>query len=218
MAGEKAKAMRIVKFLEARYGMIRHRYRDPFRVLISCILSQRTSARNTAAACKKLFAVARTPGAVAKLPIAELQELIRPAGFWRGKARAIKETSKIIVKRYKGKVPRERKALLELPGVGWKTSAIVMSYGYGQPIIAIDVHCARIAKRIGIADEADDVETVREKLQRFFPRRKWLLINLSFVRFGREICLPRKPKCSACPFTTFCRASRTKRFAVQPFG
>jgi len=203
------KAERIVRFLENRYGPIRHGTRArPFKTLIGCILSQRTREENTARASRQLFAVADTPEKILKLPIRKLEKLVRPAGTYRQKARNIRETSKIILKKYCGKVPKDRGKLLKLPGVGWKTSAIVMSYGHGIPIIAVDTHVNRISKRLGIAKKTDSVEEVREKLQRFFPKKSWFVINLGFVRFGREICRTRRPGCETCPLRSICRYYR----------
>ncbi|MBU5557789.1 MAG: endonuclease III [Candidatus Aenigmatarchaeota archaeon] len=199
------RARRIIRFLEQRYGPIAHRYRgNPFRVLISCVLSQRTREENTEVASKALFAIAGTPQKISKLPLARLQKLIKASGTYRQKARHIRAISKIILEKYGGKVPRTRAELLTLPGVGWKTSAIVMSYGFGKPIIAVDTHVNRISKRLGIADEKDDVETVRKKLQAFFPRNKWLIINLAMISFGRDICLPRNPRCTICQLLSIC--------------
>jgi len=198
------RARRIVRFLKQRYR-IEHRFKsDPFKVLVSCIISQRTKEENTEKASEALFAVADSPESLAKLPIKEIEKAVKPSGTFRQKARRIKEVAKIIVEKYKGKVPKDRDALLSLPGVGWKTSAVVLSYGFGIPIIAVDTHVNRISKRLGIADEKDDVETVRKKLESFFDKKDWLVINLGFVNFGREICRPRNPKCEICPFKDIC--------------
>lgn len=205
-------ARQIIHFLEERYGPISHHYADsPFKVLISCVLSQRTREENTEVASRNLFTVADTPQKISKLPLARLQKMIRPSGTYRQKARHIKAIAKIILEKYHGSVPRNRTELLELPGVGWKTSAIVMSYGFGIPIIAVDTHVNRISKRLGIAKSDDDIETVRKKLQTFFPRNKWLVINIGMVRFGREICLPRNPRCNVCSLRSICRYWREKR-------
>lgn len=214
----------IIKFLEGFYkkriGSVHHE--DPFEVLISCVLSQRTREENTEIASENLFNAAKTPKKILKLSDKKLENLIRPSGFYRQKAKRIKQICKILLKDYRGKVPKTREELLKLPGVGWKTSAIVLSYGLGIPIIAVDTHVFRVSKRIGLVDEKADVEEVREELQEIFPRDKWYLVNLGFVNFGREICKPINPLCTKdknnCPFSGFCKAYRTKKFYISPSG
>jgi len=207
----------ITDFLEERYGPIKHRYReDPFKLLISCVISQRTRDETTERVSKKLMAVANTPAKIANLPMPKLQRLIKSSGPYRQKAKHIKAIAKIIMEKYHNRVPKDRAKLMELPGIGPKCSAIVLAYGFGVPIIPVDVNVNRIAKRLGIADERDGIETVREKLQKFFPRKTWLSINVDMVQFGREVCIPRRPRCSRCPFSCWCRAYRTGRFAVKP--
>jgi endonuclease-3 len=201
------------EYYEKRIGSIHHE--DPFQVLIRCVLSQRTREENTEVASKKLFKVAKTPNKILKLSNRNLEKLIKSSGFYRQKTKRIKQICKILLRDYKGKVPKTREELLKLPGVGWKTSAIVLSYGYGIPIIAVDTHVFRISKRLGLANEDDDVEEVRERLQNTFPKNKWYLVNLGFVNFGREICLPRFPKCNVCPLLKFCPYG--KNYGIKRF-
>jgi endonuclease-3 len=193
----------ILKVLE-NYFPKRLRWDSPFKVLISCILSQRTKEENTEKASKNLFAKADSPQKILSLRISELEKLIKSAGFYKQKARRIKAVCKILLEKYGGKVPSSRKELLSLPGVGFKTSAIVLSYGFGIPIIAVDTHVNRISKRLGLVKEKASVEEVRENLQKIFPKNKWFLVNLGFVNFGREVCKPIKPKCEICELKRIC--------------
>lgn len=197
---------RIIKVLEKYYkkrlGSV-HKT-SLFQVLISCILSQRTREESTAKASKQLFSVVKNPKEILKLPDKKLEKLIKPSGFYKQKSKNIKKLCRILLKKYNGKVPKTREELMKLPGVGWKTSAIVLSYGLGIPIIAVDTHVNRISKRLGLVNMNANVEEVRKELQKIFPKNKWFLINLGFVNFGREICLPRKPKHKICPFNKFC--------------
>jgi len=211
---------KILKFLEKRYGdelEVSHlRGRNIYELLVSTILSQRTRDENTAKACKQLFAVANTPEEIIKLPMKKLQKLIRVSGPYKQKAKRIKQVSKIILEKYNGKFPRDREALMEMPGIGFKTSAIVLMYGFDIPIIAVDTHVNRIPKRMGLVDKKAKIEEVREKLESMFPKNKWYLINYSLVNFGKEICKPINPQCDKfpCPFISFCRAYKTKDFKV----
>lgn len=185
--------------------MAKRWYREPFKVLIGCILSQRTREENTEAACAALFAVASTPEQILKLPVPKLQRLIKPAGLAKQKAPNIKRTCRILLEKYHGAVPADRQLLLELPGVGPKTADVTLCYGFGQPCIPVDVHVNRISKRLGLVGEEVKLEQVGGELQKIFLKEDWRLINRGFVLFGRDICLPRNPRCNTCPLRTLCR-------------
>lgn len=212
----------ILSFLESRYGKhidsSRMNNQEVFELLMETVLSQRTRDENSEKAAKQLFAVARTPRQIMKLPIKRLQNLIKISGPYRQKAKRIKHISKTILEKYKGKVPNTREELMKLYGVGYKTADIVLMYGFNIPSIAIDTHAFQVSKRIGLTDIKDDFEEVKEKLEKLFPKNKWYLINLGFVIFGKEICKPINPLCikdaSNCPFSGFCKAYKTKRFKV----
>jgi endonuclease-3 len=197
----------VVKFLKQRYGadITRRWYRDPFKVLIGCVLSQRTREENTDAACKALFTAASTPEQILGLPTLKLQRLIKPVGFAKKKALNIKRICRILLEKCHGKVPADREPLLELPGVGPKTADVTLCYAFGQPCIPVDTHVNRISKRLGLVEEEVKLEQVGDALQKIFPKGDWRLINRGFVLFGREICLPRNPKCGACPLKVLCR-------------
>ncbi len=208
----KGKAERVIEVLE-RYYRKRKRashFSSPFHVLISCVLSQRTREENTEKASLQLFSVADTPEKIASLPLEKIEELIKPAGFYREKAKRIKQISKIILEKYNGKVPETREELMKLPGVGLKTSAVVLSYGFGKDIIAVDTHVNRVSKRLGLVRKDADVEEVRQTLEKLFPRKKWKYVNLGFVNFGREVCKPLKPACTNCELKDVCRFYKTR--------
>lgn len=192
----------IIDFLESKYGKEKHFYYNPFKTLITCVLSQRTRDENTEKASRNLFRIAKTPKQILKLPDKKLQQLIKPSGFYRQKAKRIKQISKIILE--KGKVPKTKEELLGLPGVGFKTADVVLMYGYGMPSIPVDTHVNQISKRLGLVDQNAGVEGVRLKLESILPKNKWYLINHGFVRFGQEICLPRNPKCDVCFLLKIC--------------
>jgi len=212
----------ILNFLEKKYGKYiitsNLNNQEIFELLIGTILSQRTRDENSERAARQLFALARTPEQILNLPMRKLQGLIRISGPYRQKAKRIKQISKIILETYKGKIPNNREELMKLPGVGYKTSAIVLMYGFNKPTIAVDTHCNRIPKRIGLVDKKANVEEVRKKLESLFTKDKWYLINLGFVNFGKEICKPVNPLCikdsKNCPFLGFCKAYKTKRFKL----
>lgn len=202
-----SKSGEIVKFLKQRYGVeiARRWYRDPFMVLVGCVLSQRTREENTDAACKALFAVASTPKQILELSAPRLRQLITPAGLAKQKASNIGRICRILLEKWGGKVPADRASLLELPGVGPKTADVTLCYAFGQPCIPVDTHVNRISKRLGLVGEGIKLECVGGALQKIFSKKDWHLINRGFVLFGREICLPRNPKCGACPLKVVCR-------------
>lgn len=193
----------LIDFLEKRYGYPKFS-RDCFKLLVTTILSQRTRDENTRKASEKLFSVVREPKDILQLQTKKLESLIKPSGMYRQKAKKIREVSKILLERYKGKVPTTREELMSLPGVGYKTADIVLSYGFGVPTIAVDTHVAQISKRLGIVDEKADVEEIRKTLEKYIKGDKRFLVNIGLVRFGQEICTSRRPKCSICPLKGIC--------------
>lgn len=200
-------ARKLVKFLKRRYEIQvkkKLREKDVFKLLITTILSQRSRDENTEKAAKTLFSRVKTPKELLELKDKELENLIKPAGMYRQKAKMIKRVCKILLEKYDGKIPRTREELMKLPGVGYKTADVVLMYGFGIPSIAIDTHCNRISKRIGLVSEKASVEKVKRALESLIPKKDWYVVNLGLVQFGREICRPIKPRCSLCPISKNC--------------
>lgn len=203
------KIQKIIEFLERRYGanIKKHRWKDPFKVLIGCVLSQRTRDENTERAVNSLFSVAGTPQQMVKIPLKRLEKLVRASGMYRQKAQRIKEICRILMNEYGGKVPRTREELMQLPGVGLKTSGVVMCYGYRKPLIPVDVHVEVCSKRLGLVPKNAKPEEIEKKLEKIVPENKRHLMNLGFVEFGKEICRTRNPRCDACPIRRLCKKS-----------
>ncbi len=177
--------------------------RDPFKVLVSCLLSLRTKEETTRGASRRLLSLASTPSQLASLSAGRIQDAIWPVGFSPTKARRLKEIARILNDGYGGEVPDTMENLLRLPGVGRKTANIVLSVGYGLPAIAVDTHVHRIVNRWGYVQTRDPEATemaLRDKL----PKRYWLRINRLLVVFGRRVCTPVSPRCSQCPLTPWC--------------
>ena len=177
--------------------------RDPFRVLISCLISLRTKDEVTAEASARLFHLARTPGAMRKLPATRIARAIYPAGFYRTKARTIKGLSRTLLDKHGGKVPDDLETLLSLKGVGRKTANLVITVAYGKPGICVDTHVHRISNRLGIVKTTTPEQT-EFTLRRVLPRRYWILYNDLLVTFGQNVCKPISPLCSTCPVSTLC--------------
>jgi endonuclease-3 len=200
------KVERIISILNKKYKIKPWRD-DPFKVLISCIISQRTKDEVTRKASSRLLKVANNPKKILKLSEKQIEELIYPAGFYRQKAKRIKKICKILIEKYKGKVPDSREELLKLPGVGLKTADVVLSYGYGKPVIAVDTHVFHVARRLGLT-KSNNLEKIREDLHKQIPEKYRLILNLLFVEFGKDICRTIKPKCEVCPIKKFCEYAR----------
>src|ERR1041384_4183772 len=169
-------------------------YGSPFRVLISCILSLRTQDSTTAQASHRLFALTDTPEKMVKLSTKTIEKAIFPVGFYRTKAKAIREICKNLLRDYSGKVPDEIDELLKFKGVGRKTANLVVTLGYGKPGICVDTHVHRISNRLGYVRTRSPEETemaLRAKL----PRRFWIDYNDLLVGFGQKVCTPISPHC-----------------------
>ncbi len=175
---------------------------DPFRILVSTIISLRTRDEVTKAASERLFARADTPAAIAALSEETIAKLIYPAGFYRTKAKNIGAAARAIVE-LGGAVPTERERLLELPGVGVKTANLTLSLGYGLPYICVDIHVHRISNRLGWVETKKPEETEAD-LMVVLPRRHWIEINGLLVAFGQRVCTPQSPRCSICPVADRC--------------
>src|SRR6059036_3093504 len=167
---------------------------DPFRVLISTVLSHRTRDPMTALASSRLFARFPNVKSLAAANTRTVARLIKPVGFYNTKARTIKKISRILLDKYSGKVPESMDELLELPSVGRKTANCVLVYGFKRPAIPVDTHVHRIFNRIGAVKTNTPDETERE-LTRTVDKKYWLPLNEVFVKFGQIICKPIGPKC-----------------------
>lgn len=176
---------------------------DPFRVLVSTMISLRTKDAVTRAASDRLLAVAGTPARLAGLPEGRIERLIYPAGFYRTKARSLRKAARILVADHGEKVPRTMEGLLALPGVGRKTANLVLNLGYGLPGICVDTHVHRISNRMGWVKTRDPGGT-EQALMEILPRRYWIGINELLVRYGQAVCTPVSPRCGACPVALLC--------------
>jgi len=183
---------------------------NPFKILISCLLSLRTQDKNTEIASRRLFSVASTPKKMSKLPIKKIEKLIYSSGHYKKKAHTIKHVSKILLKKYKGKVPDKKEELLSIKGIGPKTANIVLSFAYRQDALPIDTHCHRIPNRIGWLKTKTPEQTERQ-LEKILPKKYWREFNALFVLFGKTICQPISPWCSKCPINKYCSKIGIKR-------
>ncbi|MFO8015976.1 MAG: endonuclease III [Candidatus Woesearchaeota archaeon] len=177
--------------------------KDPFHVLVSCVLSLRTKDETTAKAFQRLRKKANTPKKLMGLRVGEIEKTIYPVGFYKTKAKRLKEIGKRLVEDYGGEVPDEIDELLKLDGVGRKTANLVVTLGYGKQGICVDTHVHRISNRLGYVKTKTPEQTefaLREKL----PKKHWLIYNDLLVAWGQNICTPTSPWCSKCRIRKYC--------------
>jgi len=176
---------------------------SPFKVLVSCIISLRTKDEVTAAASARLFARADTPEIMQNIPDDEIADLIYPAGFYRNKARQIREIAQRLVAEYGGKVPDCIDELLKFKGVGRKTANLVVTLGFGKPGICVDTHVHRICNRLGYVSTKTP-EATEMALRAKLPPEYWIEINDLLVAFGQNHCCPISPRCTTCRINSLC--------------
>jgi endonuclease-3 len=178
--------------------------RDPYKVLVSCILSLRTKDTVSYPASKRLFRIADTPKKMAKLSRQHIESAIYPVGFYHTKAKHILEISSRLINKYNSKVPNTIDELLKFKGVGRKTANIVITFGYNLPGIAVDTHVHRISNRLGLVNTKTPEKT-EFALRKTVPKRYWIILNELLVRHGQSICRPINPKCKLCFLQKYCR-------------
>jgi endonuclease-3 len=180
------------------------RKRSPYEILVACILSLRTKDETTAASSKRLFRLARTPKGMVKLDEQGIADAIYPAGFYRTKAKTIRELSQRLLDEFGGRVPNTIDGLLSLKGVGRKTANLVLASGFGKPAICVDTHVHRIPNRWGLIKTKNPHDT-ESALMEIIPQRYWKEINPTLVPFGQFICSPISPRCSQCSIEQYCK-------------
>ena len=180
-------------------------FNTPFEMLIAVILSAQCTDERVNKTTPNIFYKYNTPEDFAKMDIKLLEDLIHPCGFYKNKAKNIKQTSKILVEKYNSKVPENMEELMSLPGVGRKTANVVMLEAFNNPQgIAVDTHLKRISNRIGLSSKKDP-EKIEQDLLKIFPKEYYKDANHIFIWHGRNICTAKNPKCSKCPINHFCK-------------
>lgn len=178
--------------------------KDPYLILISCLLSLRAKDAMTIQVCRKLFARARTPWQMVALARSELEKLVYQSGFYKNKARAVHNVSVEIIESYGGKVPQSKDALLAMKGVGPKTANLVVSLAFGQPEICVDTHVHRISNRLGLV-HTKKVENTEAALRMILPKKYWIEWNKLLVMWGQNVCTPQSPWCRRCAVQQWCK-------------
>jgi endonuclease-3 len=179
--------------------------KDPFQILISALLSARTQDATTLAASTRLFANARTPQAIARLSVRQIEKLIYPVSFYRNKAVFVRDAAKKILTTFGGKVPSTLEELITLPGVGRKTANLVMILAFKSiENICVDIHVHRISNRLGWIHTKTPEET-EQALYKTLKQQWWPVVNLYLVTWGQHVCRPVYPRCHDCQLVKMCR-------------
>lgn len=178
-------------------------YQSPFELLIAVILSAQATDVGVNKATAKLFPVANTPQAIYALGVEGLTEYIKSIGLYRGKAKNVIKTCRLLLERHQGQVPDTREALEALPGVGRKTANVVLNTAFGQPTMAVDTHIFRISNRIGLAPGKNVLE-VEQKLLKYTPKEYLMDAHHWLILHGRYVCKARKPQCGSCRLEDLC--------------
>lgn len=203
--GEKRRMTEIIRILKREYPEA-HCYLDhktPYQLLVATILSAQCTDDRVNKTTPALFARYPDAFAMAGAKIGAIETLIQSTGFYKNKAKAIQETSKVLSENYGGEVPRVMEELLALRGVGRKTANVILGNAYDTPGFVVDTHVGRIARRLGFTKASDPVKLEYE-VREFVPKEEWSIFSLWLIAHGRAVCTARRAKCEICPLTSFC--------------
>lgn len=201
----KEKVSSILKGLDQAYPRSHTalNFKTPLEILIATILSAQCTDKRVNEVTKTLFKKYKDPKDYAQTPIVELEEDIRPTGFFHNKAKNIQECCRELIKRFQGKVPGTMEELVSLPGVGRKTANVVLGNAYGVPGIVVDTHVSRVSQRLGLTKEKDPVK-IEFALMPLIPKERWTFFSHQLIDHGRSLCTARAPKCPICFLLPYC--------------
>jgi endonuclease-3 len=206
---KKSNIAKILSILEAAYPDVKTQldHNNPFQMLIATILSAQCTDRQVNAVTPALFRALPTPQAMAEADLSTIEKLIRSTGFYRNKAKHIKNCARSLLDGYGGQVPDTLEDLTALQGVGRKTANVVLSACFGRQTIVVDTHVARISRRLGLTDRTDPVK-IEFELMDILPKARWSDFCLQLIYHGRAVCSARNPKCSVCPLAPVCPSAK----------
>ena len=180
-------------------------YSKDYELLIAVMLSAQTTDKSVNQATAILFSKYKTVEELANAELSDVEFIIRHLGMYQVKAKNVIKIAQILVKQYDGKVPHDAEALLAMPGVGNKTKNCVFGELWNDPVLAVDTHMQRVAKRLGIADEKDSVEKIEQKYMSIIPKERVVKTNHQIIWFGRYFCKALSPECANCKLKQFCK-------------
>ena len=189
-------------------------FSSPFECLVAVSLSAQTTDNSVNRVTPRLFLAYPTPIEMAKADIKEVEEIIHSIGLYHNKAKNIISLSKAIVENFNGEVRLDKKTLTSLPGVGIKTANVVLAEAAHIPSIPVDTHVSRVSIRLGLAKEGDAPEVVEKKLEKIFPKERWIKMHHQLIFLGRRVCSARSPQCETCPLSVQCKEGK-KRLSTK---
>ena len=201
----KKRALRIAERLIRTYpdAACRLNFSSPFELLVATILAAQCTDDKVNEVAAKLFKRANTPEALARMRPATLEAAVRPTGFYRNKARAVRNMSRMLLDEFGGNVPRDMDQLVRLPGVARKTANVVRAAAFGLPALITDTHFIRLSRRLGLTQNEDPAK-IEADVARLLPEEKWSAFSHAMLFHGRAVCEARKPKCDACAVADQC--------------
>ena len=207
----KTRASTVIRLLEKEYprARIALNHSNPLELLVATILSAQCTDERVNIVTRTLFKKYTRAEDYAKADLTELERDIKSTGFYRNKAKNIKQTGRILVDKFNGQIPRTMEEMLELPGVARKTANIVLQNAYGVVEgIAVDTHVRRVSKRLGLT-ENEDPNKIEQDLMKIIPKNKWMRITDLLITLGRNVCIAKKPKCGTCVLNKICPSAFT---------
>lgn len=183
-------------------------FQTPLQLLISTILSAQCTDERVNQVTPVLFEKYPAASDLAEAPLEELESIIKSTGFYRNKAKNIKECCRILVERFSGEVPADLEMLVQLPGVGRKTANVILGNSFQIPGIVVDTHVGRVSQRLGLTSNKDP-ERIEQDLMELIPRERWIKFSHQLIQHGRKICQARKPRTEICPLSPHCDHAKT---------
>ena len=211
---EKYDVIKLIELINKAYpsSKCELNFNNNFELLIAVVLSAQCTDKRVNMVAPELFKVANNPFDMSKLSLKDIENIIKPCGFFHSKAKNIKNLSIALVNDYDGVVPSKKSELIKLPGVGEKTASVVVSEAFKTPAIAVDTHVFRVSNRLGIVN-ANSPEKTQKQLEKVLPKSFWIDFHHSIVLHGRYVCKSRNPNCDDCAFCKICKynLSRSKK-------
>ena len=183
-------------------------YNYDYELLIAIVLSAQSTDKRVNSVTPTIFSTYKSLKLLKEAKLIDLERIIHPVGSFRKKAYYVKEIARLIDEDYDGKVPIDREELIKFPGVGRKTINVFLSEFYNEPVIAVDTHVERVSKRLGLANNNDDVLTIENKLMKKFKKKIWARLHLQMVLFGRYHCKAINPDCNNCKLCDLCKEKK----------
>lgn len=205
LEAKKARAREIIKRLnralpDAKIALV---FKTPLELLVAVILSAQCTDKRVNLVTPALFKKYKAAQDYAKAGLHTLEQLIHSTGFYRAKARNIRNCARELVKRFRGKIPNRMEDLVTLPGVGRKTANVILGNTFGIPGLVVDTHMIRLANRLGFTSQKDPVK-IELELNEIVPRKDWTQFSHLIIHHGRRTCVARKPKCEECSVSPWC--------------